>query len=295
MKVTTLSGTTNPNIYERNNYFNNGIGTESTFNMPLGVAIDSRGVAYAFDGYVPVIRKIMPNGVTSTFVGKANFVSPSWQTGFVDGTAPEFANITAICVDIQDNVIVADNNRIRIINQNGLTITINQDNTLFKDISDIKADAQGNIYVTDFGDKKLKKVDAVNGAVTTLFSGFVEPNALCLDSNGDFIVADGGTIKRVRPNGQTLTLAFGLNSVSGVAILNDEIYFTRNYDNRIQKLDVNRNVVNVVGTGQGGFRDTQPIFVWRQPLFQNPNGIAIRNGVILVADTWNQKIRKIEL
>lgn len=304
MRVSTLSGTTNPNIYLLNNYFNNGIGTQATFNMPSGVAIDSRGVAYAFDTNCPVIRKIMPDGVTSTFAGKANFIpfdatKPAgttnvWQRGFIDGTAPEFANITAICVDSQDNVIVADNNRIRIINQNGLTRTINQDNTLFKNVVGLVTDAQGNIYVADNGDNKLKKVDT-NGNITTLYSGFNSLNSVCFDNLGNFIVADGSTIKRINTSGVVTPLAFNLNNVSGVASLGAEIYFTRNFDNKICKLDINRNVVDVAGTGQGGFRDTSTVFFWRLPLFQNPNGIAIKNGVILVADTWNQRIRKIEL
>ena len=109
MNVTTLSGKAN------NLDYTNGLGSDSTYQFPLGVAVDSKGNVFAFDDYINVIRKIYPDGFTSQFCSNSDFANGSFSLGFVDGisTVARFSNITCITIDKQDNLYVIDNNRLR--------------------------------------------------------------------------------------------------------------------------------------------------------------------------------------
>lgn len=298
MKVSTLSGTTAASIYPLNNQYNNGAGDQSTYNMPLGVAVNSQGVVYAIDGFVPVVRKIMPDGTTSKFVGDANFVMStnygSWEIGYVDGVSPKFSNLTAIAVDGQDNVYVMDYNRLRKITPDGVVSSITTDQTLFKSAAGIVVDANGNVFVANTGGKNIKKVTP-QGEVTVLATGFTQPKGIALDSQGNLIVADSSVVKKVTQAGVVTNFLTGFNQANGVGIdAVGNIYVADSFNNVIRKYNSVGNLTATIGSGSPGYRDSSTIFFWRLPSFYNPLGVCVdKTGVVYVADEYTQRIRKI--
>ena len=91
----------------------------SQFNRPTGVSVDSLGNVYVADYYNYRIRKIKPNGDTSTIggTGEANFAEDT--DGVLSTVTSQFNLSYAVTVDSLGNVYVADtsNHRIRIITQ----------------------------------------------------------------------------------------------------------------------------------------------------------------------------------
>jgi len=146
--------------------FTNGAGTLAKFNSPKGIAIDALGNLYVADNNNYCIRKITPAGVVSTLAGNGTM-------GFNDGAGAtaQFYSLGGITVDASGNVYVVDNNRIRKITSAGVVTTIagKEDKGSFADGAGAVArfssprglavDALGNIYVADFGNNCIRKIE----------------------------------------------------------------------------------------------------------------------------------------
>lgn len=99
----------------------NGTGTSAEFYFPNSVAVDASGNVYVTEYVTNLIRKITPDGTTTTLAG-------SGMAGQADstGTAASFNGPSGIAVDATGNVYVADtfNNVIRKITPAGVVSTV---------------------------------------------------------------------------------------------------------------------------------------------------------------------------
>lgn len=131
------------------------------FSSPTGLAVDASGTLYVADLMNDSIRKIAPDGTTTTLAGNG-------KTGFADGrgrsaqlNGPQF-----VALDDEGNVIVSDtrNHRIRMIAPDGTTTTVLGTGKQGGTLGDVKttelsfpggvaADTQGNVYVA--GDRAI--------------------------------------------------------------------------------------------------------------------------------------------
>ena len=169
--VTTLAGT--PPLIGSTD----GVGAAARFAFPIAVSNpDASGNVYVADGGNNAIRKITPGAVVSTFAGRPNI-------GSADGlpTVARFYTPRGMAVDIDGNAYVADTNNhtIRKIAPGGTVSTLAGlagipgstdglgSGARFSSPNDLVVDHDGNVYVADTGNLKVRKITS-GGLVTTI-------------------------------------------------------------------------------------------------------------------------------
>ena len=264
-----------------------GIGTNASFNLPTGIAVDTNENLYVADEFNDTIRKITPvgpNWMVSTLAGQVGVAN--WGDGL--GTNALFSTPSAVAVDVAGNVYVADtaNDVIRQINSFGFVSTITgqphhpgsangtNNGAQFYMPFGITVDAATNIYVSDTINETVRKIVPVDaGWAASTIAGQV----LVSGSN------DG-----VGTNAQ-------FNGPAGIAVSGGtNLFVADNNDNTIRKLTLmgtNWAVSTVAGL-VGVYGDADG--VTNNARFHSPVGVAADGvGNVYVADNNNNEIRKI--
>jgi len=174
------------------------------------------------------------------------------------------------------------------------------------------------LYVADYG--KIKKVTKTG--YTTTFAGVgvrgwedgaanvakLSPGPISIGVDGCVYFTDGHSIRKITPEGTVTTLTGSPGKVGDVdgpislALFcspsditvdkNDgSLYVADKGNHKIRKISAAGEVTTVAGTGEAGFLDGPAKFA----RFSSPQGIAFdeRDGSLLVADSSNNKIRRI--
>ena len=195
-------------------------------------------------------------------------------------------------------------------------------------------DGSGNLYIADSGNNRIRKVDAagrittVAGGGTRGFSGdgglavgaqLCGPSGVAVDGAGNLYIADNANnrIRKVDAAGRISTVAGsrgvgcfgGLGGFGGdggaataaqlygpfdVALdAASNLYIADWLNYRIRKVDADGNISTVAGNGTFGFGGDGGPAVAAQ--LNAPEGVAVDGaGNLYIADTWNQRIRKVD-
>ena len=150
-----------------------GTGAAASFGAPYGVAADATGSVYVADYLNRRIRKVTSSGVVTTVAG-------SGTQDVVDGTgaAASFYLPFAVAVDSRGDLYVADFNCIRKVTESGVVTTIAGSRAAgfaegtgtaasFNQVYGVAVDGAGNVFVSDSGNNRIRRVTTA-GVVTTL-------------------------------------------------------------------------------------------------------------------------------
>ena len=314
--VTTIAGDGRP-------VFADGPALSASFRDPLDVAVAEDETIYVADVLSHRIRKIADGQVT-TFAGSGR---SDTTNGF--GVIAGFKLPNSLTIDNNGNLYTLDidDPRVRRISSEGFVSSYagtgvegfadgRTDAAQFgEETSGIATDDQGNIYVSDFDNKRIRKI-SVGGQVTTVAGngndGFIDgnsniaefssPSGIVADKQGNLFVADLNRVRKINPSGLVSTFAGG-NSIGYRDGYQDEALFSfitdmvidqdgniyLSDDNRIRKITPQGLVYTIAGSTPG-YQDGDAV----SAKFFAPGGLGIdKQGNIYVADINNHRIRKI--
>jgi sugar lactone lactonase YvrE len=137
--------------------------------------------------------------------------------------------------------------------------------------STVALDVFGNLFITDMGNCRIRKVDT-NGIITTVAG-----------TNSQGYSGDGGA-----------AISAKLNAPYGVAFdASGNLYFADNQNDRIRKVDTNGIITTVAGTNVWGYSGDGSAAV--NATLDRPQGVAFDAASNLYfADTENARIRKVD-
>src|ERR1700752_3928000 len=189
----------------------------------------------------------------------------------------------------------------------------------FSDPFGVAVAKDGTIYVADAGESNRIRKISPDGNVTTLAGGsegyadgvgpaasFNTPSALALGPDGNLFVADTGNnrIRKITPQGQVSTVAGDgtagyvdgpldkaqFNGPIGLAVSEGgDIYVADTYNDVIRMITTEGRVTTIAGAGSPGYADGEQ----KTALFDTPCGIVIVNNTLIVADTGNDRLRRV--
>lgn len=284
----------------------------ASFQNPESMIIDSKKNIYVSVNYHQ-IRKIDSFGNVSMFAGK-------YYTGTIDGPADGevestkervyFPLISSLRIDKKDVIYVAAGHLIRKITTNGLVTTIaghnesgdkigNTKNALFHQISDIVLNNEGDIFVVDQVNRKIKLIKKKESIVSEFIpKGVIDwPTAIAINSKHEVIVFDSSQKKLYKfdAKGKLLNAfshekLYNENFAHHVKITIDEkdniIIPSQNYIITIAP----NNEVAQIGEKEGTHRNGNA----NSATYQMPyDGVFDKDGNLFVVDKGNNLIRKI--
>ena len=129
--ITTVAG--DPNHYAANNTGNGGQAIQATLGDQEGITIDSHGNLYIVDSYFSVVRKVTANG---------------------SGQITPTCIISAVAGDGTDCCFAGDNGPAT--------------SARMQFPAGVAVDANGNVYIADFENVRIRRVDAITHIITTV-------------------------------------------------------------------------------------------------------------------------------
>jgi serine/threonine protein kinase, bacterial len=174
-----------------------GAGTVATFSLPTGLALDGGGNVYVGDPLA--VRKVTPSAVVSTLAPVDNFL------GLLPGLAMDGAGNVAVAVP---GTVVKKISPAGTVSELAGGVTGDMDGVgtaaqFGTVLLGLAADANGDLYVSDTNNRKIRRITP-SGVVTTLAgsgstgaadgpalsASFNAPVGLVVDASGNVFVSD---------------------------------------------------------------------------------------------------------
>jgi hypothetical protein len=233
-----------------------GKGSAARFQIPYGLAVDAQGNVYTADPGTWSIRKITPDGTTTT----------------LGGTSQEPWNVTVDKVTGKIYYSSAGGGGFFEMRANGKDTAIL---TGLAGPGGIAFDKAGNLYITSSGEHTLLQFKAGTW-VRTVIAGST--------GNPGYVNGIGTAAKFATPWG------IAIDGSDNIYVAGNGSYGA-NADESVRAVSANTwNVITYAGNGSAGFADA----IGEAASFNAPMGVAVdKNGVVYVLDKNNNRVRKI--
>jgi sugar lactone lactonase YvrE len=204
--------------------------------------------------------------------------------GVMTSASVAFEHPTAVAVDSSDRVYVIDGNRVRRLDpQSAPTVAgasgqgFSGDggpatDALLSSPAAMAFDAEGNLYIADAGNNRIRRVGR-DGIITTI----------------------AGTGRRgYGGDGGPAALAL-LSSPAGIAVgFGDSVFVADTGNNRVRVITADGKISTLAGTGESGYAGDGGVA--SQAVLSSPQGLAVDGeGSLYVTDSFNDRVRKIDL
>ena len=254
--------------------------TNATLDHPSGIALDKSGNIFVTDFFNNRVRKITTSGVISTIAGNGGV---GFSGDNVQATSATIGDPLGIDLDTSGNIYFTDGNqRVRKVSTSGIITTVAGNGsagyggdggqatlTMLHNPHGIHVDCEGNIYIADMDNRRVRKVSPT-GEISTIagdgLSGYsgdgfnatsarIYPTDIVKDKFGNIFVSDFGS-------------------------------------STIRRISVDNIITTIVGNGIMGYNGDN-ISATNCKLYQ-PFGVALDTCEnIYIADSYNHRIRKV--
>jgi len=305
-----------------------GDALKAYFSYPTQLSFDSQGNLYILDYGNDRIRRI--NTATGIING---YAGTGVRDASGDGGIARSANIAAqgIFIDYKDNLLIADgtNNRLRVVTPtDGIIDTIAGVGLVAYNPRGILVDGN-NVYFSDTNNHRVRRFNLLTGQIdliagngyasfagdgaTALNASLNAPRGLAMDAQKNLYIADSannrirvitsdGNINTIAGDGTSATTGDGglatvaqINNPYDIAIdTSGAVYIVERLGHVIRKATVGGSITTIAGTGVNDIPDSETGVALQQPL-NYPQALAVeKSGSLLVADTNNSRVRRIQ-
>lgn len=278
--IDTLAGSGEPGWWEGGFGGDGGPATDARLHHPHDVAVDDAGNTYIADYNNSRVRKVAPDGTITTVAGTG-------QRGFSgDGgpaTEARIDRVSYLAVDADGNLYIPGGFRVRKVDADGIITTVagtgergfsgdgGPATEANLSATGVDFDGNGNLYIADILNNRVRKVDA-DGIITTVAG------------NGERgFSGDGGPATEAR-----------LDAVGDIAAdAEGVLYLADRGVHRVRKVDADGIITTVAGTGEPGYSgDGGP---GTQAQLNEPRGVAVQDsGNLFISDYYNNSIRRVD-
>jgi sugar lactone lactonase YvrE len=316
---------------------------QATVGAPVSLAVAPNGAIYLLEigtltgeDVYPILRQITPDGRILRVAGTGLRGDQGDGASALDA---RFNNPLQAATDPKGNLYVVDQagNRVRRVDPRGVITTFAGTGMPGYSGDDgkateaklaaprgVAADSEGNVYIADTANNRVRKVDP-KGIISTLAgtgsagwngdgrdasaANLFFPRGLAVDRQGRVYIADflNSRVRRVDQDGSITTVAGnGMRGVTGdggaatdaavggvwdVAVdATGTLYIAQAFNSVIRRVSPGGQITTVAGYGTAGFNGDRGEAKNLQ--LNNPRGIAVdANGSLLIADTGNNRVR----
>jgi uncharacterized protein (TIGR03437 family) len=311
-----------------------GPATSAQVNWPMGVAVDASGNLYIADSVDCRIRRVSQNGTITTVAGNG---TAGYRGDRGPAVSAQLDSPNGVAVGASGDLYIADtdNHRIRKVAPDGTMSTVAGNGTAgyggdggpatsaaLSSPRRVAMDTSGNLYITDFGNNRIRRVDP-NGIIWTVAgngtSGFGGDGGLAtdatvsnatdvsMDTSGNLYILDTSNerIRKVSPAGTIATVVggpvgdggpgvfVGLHELDGLAYdSGGNLYLADATAQRVRRIAPTGVITTVAGNGSQGYSgDGGPAVNAQLSL---PRGVATdAGGNLYIAEAGNSRIRKV--
>jgi sugar lactone lactonase YvrE len=317
-----------------------GPATSASLWFPTGVAADAAGNVFIADSWNHVVRKVDARTQIITTIAGTGAMGSSADG--IPAVSAALGDPRAVAVDAKGDILIADadNGRVRRVDAStGLITTVAGSGSVGYagdggpatsakiDPRDVLLGANGDLYIADGSNHRVRKVDASSGAISTLagtgtvgYSGdgqaataarFDTPTGVALGPSGEILIVDSGNrrLRRIDALGKIVTIAgdgslgapddgalasaIDLQFPRGVAVSTaDEIYIYS--EERVRRIDPTSGTsMTVAGTGIPRFDAVSGAAL--STSLDYVGQLALASGALFMADADSYMVRKLDL